>query len=169
MVDKPTSSWAKERDFPGSIPIQTAQTIQYPPRSLPCSPPPPAPTPQNYHSSTFKQSEPGIPDKGFDYSRGGNPSRNSLEEALAALHGAKHGFAWSSGLGGTVSILHLLKPGDHVVAMHDLYGGTNRLFRQIGMPMGITFDFVDATDAENVARAIRPETKVCRAAWPSVV
>lgn len=67
--------------------------------------------------------------QGFEYGRSGNPTRNVLEECLAALDGGKHGFAFSSGLGATTTLLGLLKAGDHILSGDDVYGGTNRLFR----------------------------------------
>lgn len=110
-------------------------------------------------SVTFKQEAPGKY-KEFEYSRSGNPTRKALEAQFAALAAGKHALVWASGLAGTMGILQLLRPGDHVVAMNDLYGGTNRMFRRIATPMGLLFDFVDATNPANVAAAMRSSTKL---------
>merc|ERR1719326_73128 len=77
-------------------------------------------------ATTFKQPDPGVTKAGFEYSRGGNPTRNSLEEAFAAICHGKKALVWASGLAGTTAVLQLLRPGDHVLAIDDLYGGTNR-------------------------------------------
>lgn len=69
------------------------------------------------------------PLKGFEYGRSGNPTRNTLEECLAALDGGKHGFTFASGLGTTTTLISLLSSGDHIISSDDVYGGTNRLFR----------------------------------------
>jgi len=110
-------------------------------------------------STTFKQEAPGK-FKEFEYSRSGNPTRKALEAQFAAITNGKHALVWASGLAGTMAILQLLKPGDHVVAMNDLYGGTNRMFRRLAMPQGILFDFVDATDPSKVEAALRQNTKL---------
>lgn len=83
-----------------------------------------------------------------------------MEKCLASLDGAKYAITFSSGLGATATITQLLKSGDHVVAMDDLYGGTNRYFRKVASNMGIVTSFVDATDVKNVANAIKPETRM---------
>src|SRR5882672_7618591 len=77
-------------------------------------------------ASTYAQESPGVT-KGFEYSRSGNPTRNALEACIAALEGGSHGFAFSSGLGASTTILHMLAPGDHVLSGDDVYGGTFRL------------------------------------------
>jgi cystathionine gamma-lyase len=110
-------------------------------------------------STTFKQVEPGK-HGGFEYSRSGNPTRNVTEACVASLEDGKHGMLFSSGLGATMCVTHLLSAGDHIVAMNDLYGGTNRYFRQIASRMNINTTFVDATIAENVKNAIQPNTKM---------
>ncbi|MEN9826413.1 MAG: hypothetical protein RI953_2158, partial [Pseudomonadota bacterium] len=81
-----------------------------------------------FQTSTYVQSGPGE-HKGYDYSRGGNPTRTSLETALAALEHAKHGISFASGLAAVHAIAQLLNPGDHVLVCDDVYGGTGRLFR----------------------------------------
>ena len=96
----------------------------------------------------------------YDYSRGGNPTRDVLEKCLAALDSANYAITFSSGLAATSTITMLLSSGDHVVAMDDLYGGTNRYFRRVASKMGIEVTFVDATNPENVAKAMKPSTKM---------
>src|SRR3984885_1817063 len=81
-------------------------------------------------ATTFAQDGPGN-HKGFEYSRSGNPTRNALEACLAAIEGGRHGFAFSSGLGATATILHTLSPGDHVLCGDDVYGGTFRLLDKV--------------------------------------
>ena len=78
--------------------------------------------------------------KGYDYSRSANPTRTALETCLASLEGADHGLAFSSGLGATTTIMHLLAPGDRVVSVNDVYGGTYRMFSQVYEPKGYQFD-----------------------------
>eukprot|EP01147_Barroeca_monosierra_P000360 gene360-3717_t len=140
-------------------------------------------------ATTFKQPEPGVTKAGYEYSRGGNPTRNSLEEAFAAVCNGKHGrpipfqepndrnkskhlktqrhrtnerttLVWASGLAGTQAVLQLLRPNDHVLAIDDLYGGTNRLLRRLGEPMGIMTDFVSTVDPVKFAAAMKPTTKL---------
>lgn len=111
-------------------------------------------------STTFKQRGPGDYPGGYDYSRAGNPTRDCMEKCYAALEGAKYALSFSSGLGATMSICHLLKSGDNIVAMDDLYGGTNRYFRRILANMGVSTTFVDATSVEKVIAAMQPNTKM---------
>ncbi|XP_033736858.1 cystathionine gamma-lyase-like [Pecten maximus] len=110
-------------------------------------------------STTFKQEGPGQ-HCGYEYSRSGNPTRNCLEKCIAALEGAKLGMVFASGLATTTAITHLLKQGDHIVSMNDLYGGTNRYFKKVASRMGIETSFVDCTVAKNVGAAIKPNTKM---------
>jgi cystathionine gamma-lyase len=110
-------------------------------------------------ASTFAQRSPGE-HQGFEYSRSGNPTRNALEACVAALEGGKHGFAFASGLGASTTVLHTLKPGDHVLSGDDVYGGTFRLLDKVLGPMGVSSTFVDLSDPTAVARAMRPETKL---------
>ena len=98
--------------------------------------------------------------KGFEYSRSGNPTRAALEECLAALEDARHCLAFSSGLGAETTLLLLLNPGDHVVYMEDVYGGTYRLFDKVLKRYGLTFSAVDAADVDAVERSITPATKL---------
>jgi cystathionine gamma-synthase/cystathionine gamma-lyase len=109
-------------------------------------------------ASTFAQPEPGKPLR-FDYSRSGNPTRSALETALAALEGGRRGFAFASGCAAATSLLHTLKPGDHVVSGDDVYGGTFRLFDKVMKPFGIESSFVDLTDLSKLEAALTPKTR----------
>jgi cystathionine gamma-lyase len=104
-------------------------------------------------ATTFVQSAPNV-HKGWVYSRSGNPTRAVLEGALAALEGGRTGLAFSSGLGALTTLLENLPTGSRIVAVNDLYGGTYRLFEHHRKQFGITIDYVDATDPENVAAAL---------------
>lgn len=117
-------------------------------------------------SSTFAQEGPGE-HRGFDYSRSGNPTRNALEACGAALEGATHGLAFSSGCAATTTVLHLLRPGDHVVCGDDVYGGTFRILDRVMKPLGVTATFVDMRDLTRTAEAFRPETKLVWLETPS--
>ncbi len=117
-------------------------------------------------ASTFAQASPGE-HKGFEYSRSGNPTRAALEACLAALEGGAHGFAFSSGLGASATLLHTLAPGDHVLSGDDVYGGTFRLLDKVMKPMGIRSSFVDLTSAEAVERSLTPATKMLWIESPS--
>jgi cystathionine gamma-lyase len=112
-----------------------------------------------YLTSTYVQAGPGE-HKGFEYSRTHNPTRNALEGCIAALEGAKHGLAYGSGLAATDNLMHLLDAGDHVIAGDDMYGGTFRIFDKVWKRSGLTYSFVDLTDAEAFTKAIRPNTKM---------
>ncbi len=109
-------------------------------------------------ASTFAQPEPGKPLK-YDYSRSGNPTRAALEGALAALEGGKRGFAFASGCAAATTLLHTLKPGDHVISGDDVYGGTFRLFDKVMKPFGIGSTFVDLTELSRLEAAITPQTR----------
>jgi cystathionine beta-lyase/cystathionine gamma-synthase len=110
-------------------------------------------------ASTFAQSAPGE-HQGYEYSRSGNPTRNALETCVAALEGGRHGFAFSSGLGASTTLLCTLSPGDHVLAGDDLYGGTFRLMDKVLRPMGLEPSFVDLSDPAKLRDALRPNTKM---------
>jgi cystathionine gamma-synthase/cystathionine gamma-lyase len=112
-------------------------------------------------STTFAQPEPGKPLR-FDYSRSGNPTRQSLEGCLAALEHAKFGFGFASGCAAATTLLHTLAPGDHVVCGDDVYGGTYRLFMRVMKGFGIETSFVDAADPRRFEAAFTPKTKL---AW----
>jgi len=112
-----------------------------------------------YLTSTYVQDGPGN-HKGFEYSRTQNPTRHALQDCLAALEGARFGLAFASGLAATDALLHLLSAGDHVLASDDVYGGTFRLFDKVFKRHGVEFSYVDMTDPANVARGLRPNTRM---------
>src|SRR5438477_5304971 len=88
-----------------------------------------------YQTSTYVQEAVGV-NKGYDYSRVANPTRTALQVCLASLEDAEHGIAFSSGLGATATIMHLVSPGDRIVCVNDVYGGAYRMFSQIYAPKG---------------------------------
>jgi cystathionine gamma-lyase len=113
-----------------------------------------------YTTSTYVQSSPGD-HLGYEYSRTHNPTRRAWEACIADLEEGSHGFAFASGMAAVDCVMHLLAPGDHVVAMHDLYGGTWRLFERVRKrSSGIEFTFADLSDPDRAAAAIRPETRI---------
>jgi cystathionine gamma-lyase/cystathionine beta-lyase len=112
-----------------------------------------------YQTSTYWQKQPGD-NKGYEYSRGTNPTRKALEDCLAALENAKHGLAFSSGLGATDSVMKLLVPGDEVITGDDLYGGSYRMFTKIFANYGIKFHFLDISKPENITPYINDRTKL---------
>jgi cystathionine gamma-synthase len=94
-----------------------------------------------YQTSTYVQDAVGV-NKGYDYARVGNPTRTALQECVASLENAAHGHAFSSGLGAATTLMHLLAPGDHVVAVNDVYGGIYRMFTKVYEPKGYRFTFL---------------------------
>ena len=113
-----------------------------------------------YTSSTFEQESPGV-HKGFDYSRSINPTRKAFEECITSLENGEVGFGFSSGVAAISACVELLSPGDHVIAMNDLYGGTVRLFNEIKtLSQGIEVTYVDMTDMQNVLEAKTDKTKM---------
>ena len=110
-------------------------------------------------SSTFAQAGPGQ-HRGFEYSRTGNPTRQMLEHCVAALEGGEHGLAFASGSAASAALLGTLRPGDHVIACDDVYGGTYRLMTAVCAPQGIQFTRVDMTQPALVAAAVQPNTKL---------
>ena len=110
-------------------------------------------------SSTFAQQGPGN-HKGFEYARTGNPTRNTLEACVAGLEGGEHGLAFSSGCAAMTTLLHTLRPGDHIVAVDDVYGGTFRIMDKVFKPMGIETTWVDLSDMRRLEPALRAETKL---------
>ena len=98
-----------------------------------------------YQTSTYVQEAVGK-NKGYDYSRSGNPTRTALETCLASLESADHGFAFSSGLGAVTTLMHLVSPGERVVAVNDVYGGVYRMFSQVYEPKGYRFSFLSAEE-----------------------
>lgn len=112
-----------------------------------------------YQTSTYAQKAPGD-HKGFEYSRGTNPTRKALEACLAALENAKYGLAFSSGMGATDAVMKLLQPGDEVITGNDLYGGSYRIFTKIYMKYGIKFHFLDLSKPSNIQEYINDKTKL---------
>jgi len=111
-----------------------------------------------YQTSTYWQKAPGD-NQGFEYSRGTNPTRQALEKCLAALENAKHGLAFSSGMGATDAVMKLLQPGDEVITGNDLYGGSYRIFTKVYAKYGIKFHFLDLSKPENILPYINEKTK----------
>ena len=109
-------------------------------------------------ATTFVQPAPGK-HRGYEYSRTSNPTRAALERSVAGLEGARHGFAFASGMAAEDALVGLLRPGDHVVLGLDAYGGTFRLIARIYGERGITWSAVDLTDPAALAGALRPETR----------
>ena len=112
-----------------------------------------------YQTSTFVQEAPGV-NKGYDYARSGNPTRTVLEDLIAKLENGSTGVAFGSGLAAIDAVVKLLKSGDEILAVDDIYGGAFRLFTHIYEKFGITVNYVDTTNAENVFNAITPKTKL---------
>jgi len=119
-----------------------------------------------YLSSTFELTGIGT-DKGWDYSRAGNPTRDRLEEALAALEGGTSGHAFASGMAAIYALVATLHAGDHVICSHNVYGGTQRLFNLVVRNYGIEIEYVDMGDLAAVEAAIRPSTKLIHAETPT--
>ena len=111
-----------------------------------------------YQTSTYKMDEINV-HKGYDYSRSGNPTRNSLEECLASLENGRFALAFSSGLAAEHAVLSTLKPGDHIIAAEDMYGGTYRLFEEVFKPYGIQFSYVGGNTID-FEKAIKQATKI---------
>jgi len=111
-----------------------------------------------YQTSTYVQEAPGI-NKGFDYSRTNNPTRKVLEDLGATLENGKYGFAFASGLAAIDAIIKLLKTGDEVLAVDDIYGGTFRIFSKIYSKFGIKINYVDTSDISNVIDNINEKTR----------
>ncbi len=112
-----------------------------------------------YFTSTYVQDALGE-NKGYEYARGKNPTREALERNVATLEGGTHGFAFASGVGATDTIMKLLKTGDHVVCGENVYGGTFRLFDRVLRSFGVTFSFVDTRDPQVIADAVTPATRM---------
>jgi cystathionine gamma-lyase len=116
--------------------------------------------PPIYATSTYVQSSPGV-HQGYDYSRSRNPTRDALQAAVANLEGGGAGFAFASGMAASATLLELLDAGSHIVAMHDLYGGSYRLLENVRKrSAGHSISFVDLTDAAALEAALRPDTRL---------
>ena len=123
--------------------------------------------PPIYATSTYVQSSPGV-HKGYDYSRSRNPTRDALQAALCNLEGGGAAFAFASGMAASSTVLELLDAGSHIVAMHDLYGGTYRLFENVRKrSAGHQVSFVDLTRPDTLEAAIRPNTRLVWVETPS--
>jgi cystathionine beta-lyase/cystathionine gamma-synthase len=113
-----------------------------------------------FQTSTYLQDAVGE-NKGYDYSRASNPTRSALETCLASLEGAEHGVAFSSGLGAATTLMHLINPGDRVVAVNDVYGGVYRMFAQVYQPKGYVFDWVPHDEINtNLAAHLDERTRI---------
>ena len=119
-----------------------------------------------YQTSTYVQEAPGI-NKGFEYARSQNPTRQALEEALAIIEEGTFGLAFGSGVAATDAVIKLLKPGDEVIAANDMYGGTYRLFSKIFEKFGIVFHYVDMGNLKNIEQVINKNTKLIWAETPT--
>jgi cystathionine gamma-lyase len=116
--------------------------------------------PPIYATSTYVQSSPGV-HKGYDYSRTRNPTRDALQAAVANLEGGTAGFAFATGMAATSTVLELIDSGSHIVAMHDLYGGSYRLFENVRKrSAGLDVSFVDLTSTAALEAAIKPNTRL---------
>src|SRR6187455_3889141 len=113
-----------------------------------------------YQTSTFAQEAVGV-HKGYDYARVANPTRTALEVCLASLENAAHGHAFASGIGATTTIMHLVSPGDRVVCVNDVYGGTYRMFSQVYEPKGYEFTYVTPDEISgNLAAHLDERTRL---------
>jgi cystathionine gamma-lyase len=112
-----------------------------------------------YPSSTYRMEYPGD-DSGYVYSRWANPTRQALENTLADLENGRFAYFFSSGMAAATAILHLLKPGDHIVAVSDLYGGTHRLFENLMRNFGLDFTYIDGVDPTDFEKAVKENTRL---------
>lgn len=124
--------------------------------------------PPVYLTTTFVQKSIGDLRNGYEYTRGTNPTRDSLQQQLASIEGGKHGLSFASGLAAEDALLRAaLTPGDHVLMGNDVYGGTHRLVNRIFVPWGIELSVVDLTDLDAVRAGLRPNTRVLWIETPS--
>ena len=119
-----------------------------------------------YQTSTFVQEAVGV-NKGYDYARGANPTRTALQAALASLENAAHGIAFSSGLGATTTLMHLVNPGERVVLIADVYGGVYRMTSQVYEPKGYVFEYLPAPEFANLAEHLDEQTRLVWIEIPS--
>jgi cystathionine gamma-synthase len=119
-----------------------------------------------YQTSTYVQEEVGK-HKGYEYSRVGNPTRTALQICLASLEGAEYGVAFSSGLGATTTLMHLVNPGERVVLIADVYGGVYRMTSQVYEPKGYLFDYLPATEFSNLRPHLDERTRLVWIETPS--
>jgi cystathionine gamma-lyase/cystathionine beta-lyase/cystathionine gamma-lyase/homocysteine desulfhydrase len=113
-----------------------------------------------YQTSTYQQEGLGRPRGGYEYARTQNPTRLAVERNIAALEGARFGYAFASGMAAIDTTLRLIKAGEHVVVSDNTYGGTFRLFSRVLADYGIEFSYVDTTDPLNVEAALKPNTRM---------
>ena len=124
--------------------------------------------PPIFMTSTFVQDGVGGFRDGYEYSRGGNPSRDALQQQLASLEGGTHAFTFGSGLAAEDALLRaVLQPGDHVLMGNDVYGGTHRLVSQLHQKWGVEISTADASDLDAVRASVRPNTKILWVETPS--
>jgi cystathionine beta-lyase/cystathionine gamma-synthase len=119
-----------------------------------------------YQTSTFVQEGPAQ-HKGYEYARSQNPTRTALESAFAVIENGKYGLAFSSGVAATDAVIKLLQPGDEVITVNDLYGGSYRLFSKIFEKFGIRFHYINMNDANNIKSYINQNTKLIWAETPT--
>jgi len=119
-----------------------------------------------FQSATFAHPGVGL-STGYDYSRVQNPTREHLERTVARLENGTDAMAFSSGMAAVAALMELFRPGDHIIASDDLYGGSHRLFSHISRKNGLSFDFVDTSDISGITAHIRPETKALFIETPS--
>lgn len=115
--------------------------------------------PPIFQTSTYVQEAPNV-NRGYDYARVGNPTRTALEKLIAGLENADECACFASGCAAMDAIMKMFRPGDHIIASDDLYGGSYRLFTQVFEPYGIEFSFVNMTDIENIKQARNDHTKL---------
>ena len=118
-----------------------------------------------FQTSTYVQEAPGK-NKGYEYARSQNPTRKALEDAYAIIENAKFGLAFGSGVAATDSVIKLLNPGDEVIAANDMYGGSYRLFTKVWERYGITFIYVDTTNAAE-GGGVQEAQHIYRTTWPT--
>ncbi len=119
-----------------------------------------------YQTSTYVQESPAK-HKGYAYARGANPTRNALQQSIAALENGRFGICFSSGMGATDAVIKLLNPGDEVITSNDLYGGSYRMFKRVFEKYGIKFHFLDLTDTANIVPYLNKNTKLFWLETPS--
>ena len=123
-------------------------------------------SPPIHLSSTFKQDGVGR-NRGHDYSRVSNPTRERLEENLAALDGAKHAICYSTGMAATTALFQLFDAGDHIIISRNTYGGTYRMSMNVLKRQGLEFDWIDTRDPENIKKHLKPNTKLVHVETPT--
>ncbi len=123
-------------------------------------------SPPIHLSSTFKQDGVGN-NRGHDYSRVSNPTRDRLEENLAVLDGAKYAICYSTGMAATTALFQLFDAGDHIIISRNTYGGTYRMAMNVLKRQGIEFDWIDTRDPENIKKYLKPNTKLVHVETPT--